>query len=66
MRGVLLDVARHHASTVSNRAFHWVRPNQVELFQPLHVVALVQLGMPFGEIWDLEAVGSPLNALAVK
>ncbi|HEX2275660.1 MAG TPA: cyclase family protein [Candidatus Tectomicrobia bacterium] len=68
-----------------------VRPNEVELFQPLHVVALVHMGIPFGEIWDLEAiatdcatdgvydfllaaavlpitgaVGSPLNALAVK
>jgi kynurenine formamidase len=68
-----------------------VRPNEVELFQPLHIVALVHMGIPFGEIWDLEAigndcaedgvyefllaapplpitgaVGSPLNALAVK
>jgi kynurenine formamidase len=68
-----------------------VRPNEVDLFQPLHIVALVHMGMPFGEIWDLEAisndcasdgvyefllsapplpitgaVGSPLNALAVK
>ncbi len=68
-----------------------VRPNEVDLFQPLHIVALVHMGIPFGEIWDLEAigndcgrdgvyefllsapplpitgaVGSPLNALAVK
>jgi kynurenine formamidase len=68
-----------------------VRPNEVGLFQPLHIVALVHMGIPFGEIWDLEAigsdcaedgaytflltaaalpitgaVGSPLNALAVK
>jgi kynurenine formamidase len=68
-----------------------VRPNEVDLFQPLHIVALVHMGMPFGEIWDLEAigndcaqdgvyefllsapplpitgaVGSPLNALAVR
>lgn len=68
-----------------------VRPNEIELFQPLHVVALVHMGIPFGEIWDLEgigadcaadgvyefmlvaaplpitgAVGSPLNALAIK
>jgi kynurenine formamidase len=68
-----------------------VRPNEIDLFQPLHVVALVHMGIYFGEIWDLEAigrdcaddgvyefllsaaalpitgaVGSPLNALAVK
>jgi kynurenine formamidase len=68
-----------------------VRPNEVELFQPLHVVALVHMGLPFGEIFDLEAlgedchmdrvfefqlcaavlpitgaVGSPINALAIK
>lgn len=35
-----------------------VRPNQVELFQPLHVVALVHMGMPFGEVWDLEAIAA--------
>ena len=34
-----------------------VRPNEVDLFQPLHVVALVHMGIPFGEIWDLEMVG---------
>lgn len=33
-----------------------VRPNEVDLFQPLHVVALVHMGIPFGEIWDLETV----------
>lgn len=33
-----------------------VRPNEIELFQPLHVVALVHMGLPFGEIWDLEAI----------
>ena len=68
-----------------------VRPNEIELFQPLHIVALVHMGIHFGEIWDLEpisedcaadgvyefmlsaaplpitgAVGSPLNALAIK
>jgi hypothetical protein len=68
-----------------------VRPNEIDLFQPLHVVALVHMGLPFGEIWDLGpigedcaagggyefmlvaaplpitgAVGSPLNALAIK
>jgi kynurenine formamidase len=34
-----------------------VRPNEVDLFQPLHVVALVNMGIPFGEIWDLQAIG---------
>jgi kynurenine formamidase len=34
-----------------------VRPNEIDLFQPLHVVALVHMGIPFGEIWDLEAIG---------
>lgn len=35
-----------------------VRPNEVDLFQPLHVVALVHMGLPFGEIWDLERIGA--------
>jgi kynurenine formamidase len=35
-----------------------VRPNEVDLFQPLHVVALVHMGMPFGEIWNLEAIAN--------
>jgi kynurenine formamidase len=34
-----------------------VRPNEIELFQPLHIVALVHMGIPFGEIWDLQAIG---------
>ncbi|MPZ73121.1 MAG: cyclase family protein [Nitriliruptorales bacterium] len=34
-----------------------VRPNEIALFQPLHIVALVHMGIPFGEIWDLEAIG---------
>lgn len=34
-----------------------VRPNEIGLFQPLHIVALVHMGIPFGEIWDLEAIG---------
>lgn len=34
-----------------------VRPNEVDLFQPLHIVALVHMGLAFGEIWDLEAIG---------
>lgn len=68
-----------------------VRPNEIDLFQPLHIVALVHMGIAFGEIFDLAAlgsdcaedgvyefqfvapplpitgaVGSPVNALAIK
>ena len=32
-----------------------VRPNEVDVFQPLHAVALVHMGLAFGEIFDLEA-----------
>jgi kynurenine formamidase len=39
-----------------------VRPNEIELFQPLHVVALVHMGIPFGEIWDLQAIGEDCAA----
>jgi kynurenine formamidase len=34
-----------------------VRPNEIALFQPLHIVALVHMGIPFGEIWDLQSLG---------
>ena len=69
-----------------------VRPNQTEdIYQPLHIVLIVNAGMLIGEIFDLEelaadcaadgvyefmfaapplpftnAVGSPLNPLAIK
>lgn len=33
-----------------------VRPNEIDLFQPLHIVALVHMGLAFGEIWDLESI----------
>jgi len=33
-----------------------VRPNEVGILQPLHVVALVHMGMAFGEIFDLDAL----------
>lgn len=39
-----------------------VRPNEIDLFQPLHVVALVHMGIPFGEIWDLQAIGEDCAA----
>jgi kynurenine formamidase len=34
-----------------------VRPNEVDMVQPLHVVALVHSGLSFGEIFDLQALG---------
>ena len=33
-----------------------VRPNEVTEFQPLHQVALVHLGLAFGEMFDLDAL----------
>ncbi|MGH9103875.1 MAG: cyclase family protein, partial [Acidimicrobiales bacterium] len=39
-----------------------VRPNEVGLFQPLHVVALVHMGLAFGEIFDLEALSDDCAA----
>jgi kynurenine formamidase len=52
-------LAEHEVAAVASDTWGLeVRPNEVELFQPLHVVALVHMGIPFGEIWDLEAIGS--------
>lgn len=39
-----------------------VRPNEVDIIQPLHVVALVHMGLAFGEIFDLEALGEHCSA----
>ncbi|MDQ1499877.1 MAG: hypothetical protein QOI86_3217 [Actinomycetota bacterium] len=39
-----------------------VRPNEIELFQPLHIVALVHMGLHFGEIWDLEPISADCAA----
>ncbi len=33
-----------------------VRPNEIDEFQPLHLVALVHLGLAFGEMFDLDAL----------
>ncbi|MFT4288927.1 cyclase family protein [Nocardioides sp.] len=33
-----------------------VRPNEIPVFQPLHLVSLVHGGIPFGEIFDLDAL----------
>jgi kynurenine formamidase len=35
-----------------------VRPNEIDLFQPLHIVALVHMGLAFGEIFDLEPIAA--------
>lgn len=34
-----------------------VRPNEIAQIQPLHIVALVHMGLALGEIFDLEALG---------
>lgn len=33
-----------------------VRPNEIDCFQPLHVVCLVHAGLAFGEMFDLDAL----------
>jgi len=35
-----------------------VRPNEVDDFQPLHQIAIVHLGLAFGEIFDLDALAA--------
>ncbi|MET8828059.1 cyclase family protein [Streptomyces sp. NPDC004610] len=35
-----------------------VRPNEIEAFQPLHLVALVHMGLAFGEMFDLDALAA--------
>lgn len=35
-----------------------VRPNEIDQFQPLHIVALTYMGMAFGEIFDLDALAA--------
>jgi kynurenine formamidase len=52
-------LAEHEVAAIA--ADTWgleVRPNEIELFQPLHIVALVHMGIPFGEIWDLEEISA--------
>lgn len=51
-------LAEHQAAALATDTWGCeVRPNEVDLFQPLHVVALVHMGIPFGEIFDLERLG---------
>lgn len=35
-----------------------VRPNEIDFFQPVHIVGLVHMGLAIGEIFDLEAIAS--------
>jgi kynurenine formamidase len=35
-----------------------VRPNEIDVFQPLHVVSLVHGGLAFGEMFDLDALAA--------
>jgi kynurenine formamidase len=35
-----------------------VRPNEIDVFQPLHLVALVHMGIAIGEIFDLDALAA--------
>jgi kynurenine formamidase len=44
------------AAVVSDTWGLEVRPNEIEMFQPLHIVALVHMGLAIGEIFDLEAL----------
>ena len=56
-------LAEHQVAAVASDTWGLeVRPNEIELFQPLHVVALVHMGIPFGEIWDLEPIGADCAA----
>ncbi len=56
-------LAEHEVAAIATDTWGLeVRPNEVELFQPLHVVALVHMGIPFGEIWDLEAIATDCAA----
>lgn len=44
------------AAVVTDTWGNEVRPNELDLFQPLHVVALVHMGLAFGEIFDLDSL----------
>ena len=35
-----------------------VRPNEIDAFQPLHLIALVHMGLAFGEMFDLDALAT--------
>ena len=44
------------AAVVTDTWGNEVRPNEIDFFQPLHVVVLVHMGLAFGEIFDLDAL----------
>ena len=48
---------REVAAVVSDTWGVEVRPNEIECFQPFHVVALVHMGLAIGEIFDLAEIG---------
>ena len=39
-----------------------VRPNEIDALQPLHLVALVYMGLAFGEMFDLDALAADCAA----
>lgn len=39
-----------------------VRPNEIGVYQPLHVVSLVHTGIAFGEMFDLDALAADCAA----
>jgi kynurenine formamidase len=39
-----------------------VRPNEIDQFQPLHIVALTYMGLAIGEIFDLDGLGADCAA----
>ncbi|WP_324197950.1 cyclase family protein [Nocardia abscessus] len=39
-----------------------VRPNEIEAFQPLHLVALVHMGLAMGEMFDLDVLSAACAA----
>jgi len=52
-------LAEHQVAAVATDTWGAeVRPNEIELFQPFHVVVLVHMGVLVGEIWDLEAIAA--------
>jgi kynurenine formamidase len=50
------------AAAADTSMFEYMPAAEAEIFLPLHVLALVQMGMPLGENWDLERLGDACNA----
>ncbi|GAA2089190.1 cyclase family protein [Pseudolysinimonas kribbensis] len=53
-------IARHEIAAVATDTWGMeVLPNQTpDVFQPLHLVLIVQMGLLVGEIWDLDALAA--------